>query len=81
MLMYFKTNFVNKLKEQTESTSDLLLNQLDPRNTGKITERAFLSNTRRLYTEKQLRPMLRFELIPYEIVNEVNMQPSVAGKT
>jgi hypothetical protein len=49
---------------------------MDPRNTGRITERAFLSNVRRLYVEKDIVPAVRFEAIPWDIVDEVNSQPS-----
>lgn len=60
-------------------TVDILMAQLDSKNTGYINEAQFVKNIKRMYSENQLRQFLRVDLIPNEVLDEANMQPSLAG--
>ena len=60
-------------------TVDILMAQLDSKNTGYINEAQFVKNIKRIYSENQLRQCLRVDLIPNEVLDEANMQPSLAG--
>lgn len=60
-------------------TVDILMAQLDSKNTGYINEAQFVKNIKRIYSENQLRQFLRVDLIPNEVLDEANMQPSLAG--
>jgi len=60
-------------------TTDLLMSHLDLNNTGRITENQFVGAIRRKYSDKSLNDMLRFDLIPLEVLDEANMQPSLSG--
>ena len=60
-------------------TVDILMAQLDSKNTGYINEAQFAKNIKRIYSENQLRQFLRVDLIPNEVLDEANMQPSLAG--
>ena len=60
-------------------TTELLMSHLDLNNTGRITENQFVGAIRRKYSDKSLNDMLRFDLIPLEVLDEANMQPSLSG--
>jgi hypothetical protein len=55
------------------------MSHLDLNKTGRITENQFVSAIRRKYSDKILNDMLRFDLIPLEVLDEANMQPSLSG--
>ncbi len=59
--------------------TDTLMSHLDLNKTGRITENQFVSAIRRKYSDKILNDMLRFDLIPLEVLDEANMQPSLSG--
>ncbi|CAF0728665.1 unnamed protein product [Brachionus calyciflorus] len=65
----------NEIKDLTE----IFMNDLDPKKTGKISEKQFVNNILSNYDESQLNSLLKFELIPDEALREANMQPSLAG--
>lgn len=53
--------------------------QMDERKTGKISENAFIYNVKRLIPPRQLESYLKFDIIPPEIMESVNMEPSISG--
>lgn len=58
---------------------DLFMKQLDTKRTGHINETQFVANVQRHYPEDQLRKALNIDIIPPELLDEANMNPSVAG--
>lgn len=58
---------------------DLFMKQLDTKRTGHVNETQFVTNVLRHYPEDQLKKILSIELIPPELLDQVNMNPSVAG--
>lgn len=55
------------------------MKQLDTKKTGRINETQFVTNVLRLYPEEQVKKMLDINIIPQDVLNETNMQPSMAG--
>ena len=55
------------------------MSQLDRNNTGRINENQFVNSIKREFKVSELRDLLNFDLIPAEVLDEVNMQPSLAG--
>jgi hypothetical protein len=55
------------------------MSQLDRNNTGKVTENQFVNSIKKEFKVSELRDLLNFDLIPVEVLDEVNMQPSLAG--
>lgn len=55
------------------------MRQLDTKNTGRINETQFISNIVRNYSDVELSKILKYDLIPNEVLDEANMQPSLAG--
>jgi hypothetical protein len=55
------------------------MKQLDTKKTGRINEVQFVTNILRNYSDEDIKRMLDFEIIPPDVLNETNMQPSVAG--
>ncbi len=66
-------------KDQLKLTTQLLVSQLDINNTGRINENQFLNSIRRNYSINELNRFLKFDIIPNEVLDEANMQPSVHG--
>lgn len=58
---------------------DLFMKQFDTKRTGHINETQFVTNALRQHSEEQIKDMLHIDIIPAELLNETNMQPSVAG--
>lgn len=54
-----------------------MMDQLDEKLTGYVSEMQFVQAVKRLYPAFQLSSILKFELIPPEALNEANMQTSV----
>jgi hypothetical protein len=52
---------------------------LDINNTGRVSENQFLNSIRRNYSINELNRFLKFDIIPNEVLDEANMQPSVYG--
>lgn len=55
------------------------MKQLDTKRTGHINETQFATNILRNYPEEHIKSLLDIEIIPSELLNDSNMQPSVAG--
>jgi hypothetical protein len=55
------------------------MSQLDKQNTGYVNEKNFITNIYASCSDYQLKQLLRFELIPNEVLDEANMQASLAG--
>lgn len=67
------------MKEEIRNSVDLFMKQLDTKRTGYVNETQFVTNTLRLYPEEELKRLLNIDLIPSELLNETNMNASVAG--
>ena len=57
------------------------MSQLDPENTGFVTETQFIQNIKENYDDYELDEILSFALIPEEALEEVNMKPNQAGNS
>lgn len=55
------------------------MKQLDTKKTGSINETQFVTNIIRNYSDNQISEMLKFDLIPNEVLDDANMQPSLSG--
>lgn len=55
------------------------MTQMDDRKTGRINESQFVYNIKRIASPNQLKEFLSFNIIPGELLEEVNMQPSLNG--
>lgn len=55
------------------------MKQLDTKRTGHINETQFVTNILRHYPDDQIKNLLDIDIIPPEVLNETNMQASVAG--
>jgi hypothetical protein len=64
---------------EVRETCDIFMSQLDKNNTGFINENQFVANVKREFRPTELKELLNFDLIPVEVLDEVNMQPSLAG--
>ena len=67
--------FKNELRDVTE----LVMIQMDDKKTGRINENQFVYNVKRIVSPSQLKDLLKFDLIPTFLLDEVNMQQSVNG--
>ena len=54
---------MNFFKEQLEETVEILITQLDPENTGEISENQFVENTKKNYSIEELEELLRFPIL------------------
>lgn len=55
------------------------MEQLDPDNTKKINEKNFIQNIFANYDREELNYLLKYDLIPNDVLRELNMQPSLPG--
>ena len=56
------------LKEKLDENVELIMSQLDPKNTGKVNENQFVKNIKKNYKPDELQEYLSFTLIPDEIL-------------
>ena len=55
------------------------MGQIDPENTGFVTETQFVENVKQYYTEQELNEMFTYDLIPNELLESAHMQQSLPG--
>lgn len=53
--------------------------QLDPENTGFVTESQFVENVRLNYSDYELNELLTYDLIPSDLLESAHMQQSLPG--
>lgn len=66
-------------ESKLRKTVELLMKQLDNIGAGRVDEEMFVNNVRRHYSINELRSYLKIEIIPSDILEDVNYQPSMAG--
>jgi len=76
---FLKKLYPNNSENEVRETCDIFMSQLDKNNTGFINENQFVANVKREFRPTELKELLNFDLIPVEVLDEVNMQPSLAG--
>ena len=76
---FLKKLYPNNSEMEVRETCDIFMSQLDKNNTGFINENQFVANIKREFRPTELKELLNFDLIPVEVLDEVNMQPSLAG--
>jgi hypothetical protein len=54
-------------KEKLDENVDILMTQLDPKNSGKINESQFVKNTKKNHNIDELEELLSFSLIPEDL--------------
>lgn len=65
--------------EELGTVTDIFMNQLDERKTGRINEDQFVYNVKRIVAPNQLKEFLKFEIIPSDLIDEAHMEPSISG--
>ena len=66
-------------KDEIKATAEYLMSQIDPENTGFVTESQFVENIKQYYTEQELSEILTYDLIPTELLESAHMQQSLPG--
>lgn len=66
-------------EDEIKVTCLLLMEQLDPEKTGKISEEQFVKNTLKNYDEYELSEILIIDLIPREALEEMTIVPKESG--
>ena len=55
------------------------MSQIDPENTGFVTESQFVENVKQYYTDNELNELLTYDLIPTDLLESAHMQQSLPG--
>jgi hypothetical protein len=67
------------MQEELLEILEQFWNQIDAKKTGRLKLNEFVLNIKMAYPPVHLAELLRFEIIPARLLDEVNMQPSLSG--